>query len=116
MRSLVAITLLVNQAVAVPGYVPRPPLMDVGAARPIATPEPGPMENLDPIYEVQWNETLHEELHEAQLGNSSLLLARDTDAPYKIKKGLAYNNAGVINVLSRSGSATVRTSPIGIEK
>ena len=34
------------------------------------------------------------------------LQARATDAPYGIKKGLAYNDGGITNILSRPGSAT----------
>ncbi|KAL8297925.1 hypothetical protein RB597_007082 [Gaeumannomyces tritici] len=34
------------------------------------------------------------------------ILRRQTDAPYKIKKGLAYNNGAITNVLSKPGSAT----------
>ncbi|KAK3318136.1 hypothetical protein B0H66DRAFT_556328 [Apodospora peruviana] len=37
---------------------------------------------------------------------NATLVARGTDAPFGIKKGLAYNDAGKINTLSRSGSAT----------
>jgi hypothetical protein len=33
-------------------------------------------------------------------------LEQRTDAPYGIKKGLAYNNGAVTNILSRPGSAT----------
>lgn len=44
-----------------------------------------------PTAEPSFNETLE---------------ARGTDAPYGIKKGLAYNNGGITGVLSRAGSAT----------
>ncbi|KAK5658390.1 hypothetical protein OQA88_2367 [Cercophora sp. LCS_1] len=38
--------------------------------------------------------------------NNSTLSARGTDAPYGIKKGLAYNNGAITDILSRPGSAT----------
>ena len=37
---------------------------------------------------------------------NATLSARGTDAPYGIKKGLAYNNGAVTDILSRPGSAT----------
>lgn len=78
-----------------------PLLASLAVAAPVAeNAEPGPMDNLNPIYDIPWNETAFDELHKLQ--------TRGTDAPYGNKKGLAYDvkDASKTGVMSRDKSAT----------